>query len=217
VYNSIVYYNGASNYAGFVTLENNCTTPVYPANFTNAPLFVDADSGDFRLRPDSPCINAGRNIHVSSGALDLDNQTRIVGGSVDVGAYEFQTPRSMISHAWLQRYGLPHDGTVDFADPDNDGLNNWQESRCFTDPTDPLSALRLLSISVTNAHVRGVTVSWQGVAGVSYLLERTTNLADPTSFTTVRGGIPGRDGPIVYPHGAPTSAFHHVYRVGVMD
>ena len=93
---------------------------------------------------------------------------------MDIGAYEFQGTGSVISYAWLQQYGLPTDGSADYADPDGDGLNNWQEWRCGTDPTNALSALRLLSAPPTGTNV---TVSWQSVAGVNYFLERSTNLA----------------------------------------
>ena len=68
-----------------------CTTPLPTSgvgNFTNSPLFVDPANGDFRLQPDSPCINAGNNDYVSA-STDLDGNPRISGGIVDVGAYEF--------------------------------------------------------------------------------------------------------------------------------
>jgi hypothetical protein len=86
---------------------------------------MDRVDGDFRLQPDSPCINAGLNIYASDG-LDLDGNPRIVGGTVDVGAYEFQSPQSLLSYAWLQQYGLPTNGSADYADAEGDDLNNWR-------------------------------------------------------------------------------------------
>jgi len=68
----------------------------------------------------------------------------------------------VISYAWLQRYGLPTDGSADYLDPDADGRNNWQEWCCQTDPTNALSALRLRSASSDGSNV---TVTWQSVAG----------------------------------------------------
>lgn len=57
-------------------------------NVTNDPLFVNAAGGDCRLRPGSPCINAGTNQSWMFGALDLRGQVRIVGPNVDMGVFE---------------------------------------------------------------------------------------------------------------------------------
>ena len=182
-------------------------------NITNAPRFVDYAGGNLRFQSNSPCINAGNNAY-APGPMDLDGLPRIVSGSVDIGAYEFQGPGSVISYAWLQHYGLPIDGSADFADPDRDGLNNWQEWRCGTCPTNALSALRLLLASPAGTNV---TVSWQSVAGVNYFLERSTNLSASPPFTLLATNLVGQTNTTSLTDTNTAQLSPLFYRVGVGD
>jgi hypothetical protein len=215
--NCIVYYNTApvyENYQSNSTLNHCCATPL-PAggtgNFTNAPLFVDRAGGNLRLQTNSPCINAGRNAY-SSGAIDLDGNSRISGGTVDVGAYEVQFAASVISYAWLQWYRLPADGSADYADADHDGRNNWQEWVAGTDPTNAASFLQLKGPVVT---LPGLLLRWSSDTNHSYFVQRATSLKTPPSFTTVRAGIPGLPGATAYADAtASRSKGTAFYRIG---
>src|SRR5208283_2075351 len=155
--NCIVYFNietiGA-NYDSSSTLNYCCTTPRPTngvGNITNAPLFVDYAGGNLRLQSNSPCINAGDNAYVI-GSTDLDGNPRIVGGTVDIGAYEYQTPTSIISYAWLQQYGLPTDGSADYADTDGTGQNNLFKYVAGLDPTNPASVFVLNVANASNQY-----------------------------------------------------------------
>jgi hypothetical protein len=210
--NCIVYYNGSPNFAD--SNANYCCLMLPPragtGNFTNPPAFVEP-TGDFHLLPNSPCINAGKNGFLSA-ATDLDGNPRVVGGTVDVGCYEYQAPTSIISYQWLQQYGLPTDGSADFADSDGDGMNNWKEWICGTDPTNGLSVLRMNTVV---RGVGGVMVGWQSVSSRNYSLERSTNLASQPAFLPIAAGIAGQSGTTTYMdtnHPAGGAAF---YRVGV--
>lgn len=96
LYNCIIYDNFAPLYPNSDgSTQYNCCMPAEccvaygVGNITAEPRFVDPASGDFRLRSDSPCIDAGNNAF-TQGATDLDAQPRITRGTVDIGAYEFQ-------------------------------------------------------------------------------------------------------------------------------
>jgi hypothetical protein len=162
-----------------------------------------------RLQATSPCVNTGNNGY-AVGITDLDGRPRIVGGTVDMGAYEFQSGVSGAFIGWLQQYGLPTDGSADYADPDHDGMNDWQEWICGTDPTNPLSALRLLSPSITSTNAM---VTWQSGAGVNYFLERSANLVAP--FTLLATNIVGQAGTTSYADTNAIGAGPFFYRVGV--
>jgi hypothetical protein len=218
--NCVVYFNTASNGANyyvaqyFGVLNDCCTTPLPTngvGNITNEPVFADYASGNLHLQSNSPCINAGNNAYVTT-TTDLDSRPRIVRGTVDIGAYEFQGSGSVISYAWLQQYGLPTDGSADFTDPDSDGHNNWQEWCCQTDPTNALSVLRLLTPESdgTNVHVR-----WTSVAGVPYYLLRGTNLTTWRPFQLLATNLPGQAGTTRYTDANAAGRSPLFYRVGV--
>ena len=214
--NCIVYYNSApdGNYDSSSTLNYCCTTPL-PAsgtgNLTNAPLLVNLAGGDLHLQTNSHSINAGLNAY-AVGATDLDGNPRISGGTVDVGAYEFQGTGLTGFTAWLWQYGLPTDGSADYLDTDHDGLNNWQEWLCGTVPTNAFSVLRMVESRPAGTNV---TVTWQSVAGVSYFLERGTTLAGHPAFSLLATNLLGQAWTTSYTDTNAAGGVQLFYRVGV--
>lgn len=199
VNNCIVSYNSSANdpnydFSTALYCNYSCSQPMPWARLGNIgaePIFVDTNGwSNLRLRANSPCINSGRNAY-SSDATDLDGNSRISGGTVDMGAYEFQSPASLISYAWLLNYRLPTDGSADLADSDHDGANNWQEWISWTDPTNASSALRMLS---ARGSVSGIVATWSSVANRTYSLERATNLSLPSPFCVLRASLIGQNG-----------------------
>lgn len=195
LYNCIVYSNTAPVGAdcGIVYRLYWCCTPdsyVGQGVISSPPQFVDQAVGNLRLQSNSPCINAGINAY-AAGTTDFDGNPRIVGGTVDIGAYECQSPALLDYYTWLQGYGLPTDASTVYADSDGDRMNNWQEWVCGTNPTNALSFLGMLPPS-GNTNGSGVKVSWQSVGGITYYLQRSTNLAAQPAFTTVQSNIVGQ-------------------------
>jgi hypothetical protein len=182
-------------------------------NITNAPLFVDYAGGNLRLQSNSPCINAGDNAYVV-GSTDLDGNPRIVGGTVDIGAYEYQTPVSMISYAWLQHYGLPISTNTDTADLNGTGFNVYQDWVAGLNPTNALSVLKMLPPAATN-NPAGLVVTWQSVNTRTYYLQRSTNLAVQPAFSTIQSNIVGQAGTTSYTDTTATNSGPYFYRVGV--
>ena len=217
--NCIVYFNTAS---GEVNCESSsilnycCTSPMPTngvGNITNGPLFVDYSGGNLRLQSNSPCINAGNNAYVI-GSNDLDGNPRIGGGTVDIGAYEYQTPASIISYAWLQQYGLPTDGSADHADLDGTGFNVYQDWGAGLNPTNALSVLKMLAPAATN-NPAGLVVTWESVNTRTYYLQRSTNLTAQPAFSTIQSNIVGQAGTTSYTDTTATNAGPYFYRVGV--
>ena len=83
---------------------------------------------------------------------------------------------------------------------------------CGTNPTNALSALRMIAALPTSTNVM---VSWQSVAGVNYFLQRSTNLASP--FTLLATNVVGQTGTTSCADTNATTTGPVFYRVGVQS
>ncbi|HWY32273.1 MAG TPA: hypothetical protein VNX46_16040, partial [Candidatus Acidoferrum sp.] len=136
------------------------------------------------------------------------------GGTVDMGAYEYQTPASVISYAWLQQYGLPTDGSVDYASLDGTSFNVYQDWIAGLNPTNTLSVLAMLPPAPTNSPA-GLVVSWESVSNRTYFLVSSTNLGMQPAFSTVQSNITGHAGTTSYTDTNAIGSGPFFYRVGV--
>src|ERR1035441_9533517 len=221
--NCIIYGNSANSNANWESYgggyydnyyDHCCTTPEPKQSFfciTNAPGFVDWPSGNFRLQTSSPCINAGENWELPL-TNDLDGRARIAGGTVDMGAYEFQGSGMGEFIGWLQHYGLPTDGSADYTYTDLDDMNNWQEWIGGTEPTNRLSVLQMLAPS---NGLSGVSVSWQSVSGKTYFLQRGTDLLLQPGLSAFQSNVVGQAGITSITDTTATNAGPYFYRIGV--
>ncbi|MCG2660782.1 MAG: hypothetical protein L6437_11125 [Kiritimatiellae bacterium] len=119
--NSIVHENISSSpkkdfqwTASTAGILNNCITKDYTTggsgNITNDPSFVGLDSGDYHLNPDSPCRDKGSVQGWMSGTTDLGGVVaRImpIGGTNDMGCFEFDTDALICSISATPLYGFP--------------------------------------------------------------------------------------------------------------
>ena len=213
-YNSICYNNTAPDGSNSIGAKfiNSCTAPnVFGGGITNEPLFINLAGGDFHLQSNSPCINSGANA-LATGTSDLDGNPRIAGGTVDMGAYEFQSPASLLSYAWAQQYGLATDGSEDFADADGDHMNNWQEWLAGTVPTNAASAL-IMNKPAVNAS--GLQLTWQSTNSKHYFVQRATDLSASPAFSTIRSDLTGGATSTTYLDTTATNGGPYYYRVGV--
>lgn len=221
--NCIVYSNMAPNNANYedTFFEYSCSMPL-PAGTGNKaalPVFVAAGTGygsrhiagNYRLQAASPCVNTGTNLAWMAMATDPDGKPRVIGGRVDMGAYEYGTPTDF--QRWLQAYGLATDGSADGADGDEDRFTNWQEWRTGTIPTNGLSYFCFDQSCI--ASEEGYVIWWPSITGRTYRVDGSTNLLANPAFQKLAGSITGQVDYTEYIDTGSTGRTVRFYRVGV--
>lgn len=202
---SILMFNRNDNHSG-CSFRYSCVSPLPSAgfgNFNRDPKFIGQASGDYQLAADSPCINAGSTLNLGRSA-DLLGAPRVVAGRMDVGAYEFQSPLSSVSHAWLLSFNLPIDGSADDQDVDLDGVTNLMEWKTGTSPKDPLSKFELLPSVLTT---EGLRLRWKGSLGWRYWVYRSDSLGQEGDFKQISGAISGKNGVLEFLDSMPPNDF----------
>jgi hypothetical protein len=191
--NSAVHANLGPNWANAV-FHYSCTTPDPggEGNITNDPRFVNADAGDLRLAPNSPCIDRGTNQEWMGEATDLDGMPRVIHNRVDMGAYEallppWDTDNDGIPDWWEWQYGRVLTNLEAGADLDGDGAPNVSEYGADTNPTNAASVLRFLAI---RRQWGGVRLDWQGGTGACQYLECRQQLDSTNGPWDALLGIP---------------------------
>jgi parallel beta-helix repeat protein len=79
------------SYSSGTAIEGTCTSEIgLDGNLSADPGFKNPTKHNYRLAIGSPLINAGTNSAPDLPSQDIAGKPRIVGGTVDIGAYEFQ-------------------------------------------------------------------------------------------------------------------------------
>lgn len=121
-----------------------------------------------------------------SGSPDLQTQYFFESRPADAWIRSTATaPSTVISDEWKIKFFQTIDNVqaAPDADPDHDGVPNWQEYLAGTNPTNAESRLKFVS-STMNNHAAGVGLKWLTAPGVNYTIERASTLVGG-SWTTV--------------------------------
>jgi hypothetical protein len=190
-------------------------------DFSVAPQLVDVTNGDFRLAPDSPCIDRGTSdFAVSPDAagtprpLDGDHDGTT---APDVGAFEVLHPAADsdddgMTDVWELAVAL--DPTQEDAelDPDADGAANFDEWIAGTNPREARSVLRLTIQRAGGDPV--VRLSWPSVSGRTYRVEYRSELGDAPGWQGLNGASEGTDAELVAEDRLPPAS-GRCYRLSV--
>jgi len=181
-------------------------------NIADDPAFIDPFSTNYRLTASSPCIDVGNNSFVQTDT-DLDENPRIVFGTVDVGAHEFIWSSNDYDGDCLSNSdeeGIWHSDPTR-PDSDGDGMDDGDEVTANTDPTNMRSVLAVVNIVPSD----GVELIWTGGTNVRQFLEcRRDLLSTAEQWSVIYTNDPVTPVTNAFEHSAATNGLWF-YRVRV--
>ena len=134
VYNSVFYKNRTANHRSNYRFFNiNGAADSFCEEFHGDPRFVDAENGDFHLRADSPCVDAGANgrvLAIAEWDVRGEGHDRIVGDAVDIGCYEGGIEGFVVS-VRTDGHGLVSDRTIVVAEGGSATVTATEDGRAF--------------------------------------------------------------------------------------
>ncbi len=205
--NNILWGNNSSGtqLPASITATDSCienvTIPNNDYNIADDPCFAYADEtlGNFHLSSNSLCIDAGNNTNVITGETDIDNEDRINGTYVDMGADEYYSCDSGISctldynadgvvnlkeFALFEKAWSNYDPTYT-GDP-NTPNDNW-DSRCDLDNNQYIDLDDLMIfVDSTNAETFGYWLwqaCWYDSDSTAVAMMRTASIPEATILT----------------------------------
>lgn len=203
--NNIIAFNSSGIGPANATVTNryNCIVSNLTANYIGLtsgpgavsvnPLFVNRAEGNYRLLGASPLINAGDN-NLKVGGLDLDGAPRVEGVTVDLGAYEYQTPNAAPEVALTSpvngaSFSTPASFTMNALATDLDGtvtrVDYYAGDSLLGTVTSPPFAFSLNGLQAGVHHLTAVATDNRGAWTVSAPVTVTVHLAtDPTVSIT---------------------------------
>jgi fibronectin-binding autotransporter adhesin len=145
--NNAVFYD--SNISSYYSIIQGAVSPegIYYTDTAGAdmggnrsqdPLFTNPDTGDFTLQRNSPAIDAGNTAYYAGAATtkDLAGNPRVVGNSIDMGAYEQTNPLL---------YTPDQDGIMYVVKDANGNGSSWQNA--IGELAEALKQAKLLNIT----------------------------------------------------------------------
>jgi len=175
----VVSVNGQSYYIlqvpfdtrqiGTVTLADPATVGInsFELKSTSPPTYTLAPTINGALatvRSIDGAPSSGANVPVAG----FNSATRGRAMRVDLGIIPLADDYATWAAANFGNANLPEAART--ADPDGDGLNNEGEYAAGTDPKDPSSALRVLTLTVQSQTLQAV-LGWQSASSHSYIIE----------------------------------------------
>ena len=140
---------------------------------------MDLAGGDLHLQMGSPGINAGNNAY-AVGTTDLAGRSRIVGGTIDVGAYEWQGPYLNVSATTggsvarnPDQPDYPLGSTVIVTATPQTGYGFIRWTGDATGTTNPLTVVMSTNKSITAVFAStALTLETQGVGTITKVLDK---------------------------------------------